>query len=54
MLEEIHKWVNFVGGEMYRSPEPEPISPGFSACIGRGDVRPLLSMPELSEIGEQS
>lgn len=42
--------VNFVGGEFYRSPEPDPISAGFTAHIGRGDLRPLLSMPELSEV----
>jgi hypothetical protein len=42
--------VNFVGGDFYRSLEPPPISAGFSADVGRGDVRPLLSMPELSEL----
>lgn len=43
--------VDFVGGYTMRSPEPEPISIGFNHHIGRGDVKPLLSMPELSETG---
>jgi len=39
---------NFVGGEYYRLPEPAA-SGGFLAHIGKADVRPLLSMPDLSE-----
>lgn len=40
--------VNFVGGEYYRFEEPKA-SETFAQHIGKGDVRPLLSMPELSE-----
>lgn len=40
--------VSFVQGVTYR--EPEGAKSGmFSAVIGRGDVSPLLNMPELSE-----
>ncbi len=45
--------VNFMDGTYY--PEPEmPGSGAFSAYIGRGDVRPLLLMPDLSEVEEES
>lgn len=40
---------NFIGGEYYRLSEPQ-CSGTFFPHIGRGDVRPLLSMPDLSEI----
>lgn len=40
--------VSFIQGAEYR--EPEPADSGlFSVHAGKGDVRPLLSMPELSE-----
>jgi ThiF family/Prokaryotic homologs of the JAB domain len=39
---------NFITGDNFREPEGTP-SGTFSAHIGKGDVRPLLSMPELSE-----
>ena len=44
---------SFIQGETYRSPE-EPSSGMFAAHIGKADVRPLLSMPELSEPEERS
>jgi hypothetical protein len=40
--------VSFMQGEQYREREPQPTGT-FTRSIGRGDVRPLLSMPELSE-----
>jgi hypothetical protein len=40
--------VSFIQGSEYREREPAP-SGMFSAHIGKGDVNPLLSMPELSE-----
>ena len=39
---------SFVQGAEYREPDKTP-SGMFFAHIGKGDVRPLLSMPELSE-----
>jgi hypothetical protein len=39
---------SFIQGTEYREPEG-PSSGMFFAHIGKGDVRPLLSMPELSE-----
>jgi hypothetical protein len=38
----------FVSNAVYREPEEKP-SGSFFAHIGKGDVRPLLSMPDLSE-----
>jgi hypothetical protein len=43
--------VSFIQGAEYREREPAP-SGMFAAHIGKGDVDPLLSMPELSEPGE--
>jgi hypothetical protein len=43
--------VSFMQGVSYREPE-SPSSSMFKAHIGKGDVRPLLSMPELSEVEE--
>ena len=40
--------MNFMDGRIYREGEPQGAKM-FSAYIGRADVRPLLSMPELSE-----
>ena len=39
---------NFIGGEYYRLAEPQT-SGSFFPHIGKGDVKPLLSMPDLSE-----
>jgi len=39
---------NFVAGEYYRLSEPAA-SGGFFPHTGKGDVKPLLSMPDLSE-----
>lgn len=40
--------VSFIQGATYR--EREPAASGtFHSCLGRGDVRPLLSMPDLSD-----
>ena len=39
---------NFIGGEYYRLGEPEAAGI-FFPHIGKGDVKPLLSMPDLSE-----
>jgi hypothetical protein len=39
---------SFIQGTSYREPDGQA-SRSFSAHIGKGDVRPLLSMPELSE-----
>jgi hypothetical protein len=44
---------SFIQGTMYREPEPF-FSAAFMAHIGKGDVRPLLSMPELSESEESA
>ncbi|HTW35777.1 MAG TPA: ThiF family adenylyltransferase, partial [Rhizomicrobium sp.] len=43
----------FVQGNEFREREPES-SGTFSSRIGKGDVRPLLSMPELSDPEETS
>ena len=43
--------VSFIQGAEYREREP-PASGMFSRDIGKGDVSPLLSMPELSEAEE--
>ena len=42
---------SFIQGMNYREPE-ETSSESFAQHIGKGDVRPLLSMPELSELEE--
>jgi hypothetical protein len=39
---------SFIQGSHYRETEERP-SGAFSAHVGKGDVRPLLSMPDLSE-----
>jgi hypothetical protein len=39
---------SFIQGVIYQEPDP-PASEMFSRFVGRGDVAPLLSMPELSE-----
>jgi hypothetical protein len=44
---------SFIQGASYRSSE-EAASGSFSRQLGKGDVRPLLSMPELSEPEETS
>jgi hypothetical protein len=44
---------SFIHGENYRAREESP-SGMFAAHIGKADVRPLLSMPELSEPEEAS
>lgn len=44
---------SFMQGVTYREPD-DASSSMFSVHIGKGDVRPLLSMPELSEIGESA
>ncbi len=43
---------NFIGGEYYRLAEPEAAG-SFFPHIGKGDVKPLLSMPDLSEPEEE-
>lgn len=43
--------IGFMQGTEHRETEPHP-SGMFSMQIGKGDVRPLLSMPELSDPGE--
>jgi hypothetical protein len=40
--------LSFIQGTQFREREPES-SGSFARKIGHGDVRPLLSMPELSE-----
>jgi hypothetical protein len=42
---------SFISGTVFREPE-EAASGSFFAHIGKGDVRPLLSMPDLSEPDE--
>lgn len=44
---------SFIQAATYREPDGNSSSM-FAAHIGKADVRPLLSMPELSEIGEPS
>jgi hypothetical protein len=43
--------VSFIQNAIYREKEP-PASGMFARRVGRGDVTPLLGMPELSEIAE--
>jgi hypothetical protein len=41
---------SLIQGHLYRDEEGPP-SEGLARIVGRGDVRPLLDMPELSEAG---
>lgn len=52
MLKSAAVRANFIGGEYYRLAEPEAAG-SFFPHIGKGDVKPLLSMPDLSEPEEE-